>query len=319
MRQAIWTGCRSPGYSGCYRYLKNGLYERPFPDIHKRIIILLSKHGRKDTEIMSDFKVTHYNFHINERLYSPGESFTAVFLSDLHNHSYGEKNSRLLQAICKEKPELILIAGDMLTAGKQPEMDAALSLLDELTKRFPVFYGNGNHEYRMKANTQKYGDQYDRYSSMLRQYGCHLLENSYEQFRIHGLPLCIWGLELPPLYFAKGHREVLRPEQIRELIGEPDPGACNILLAHHPMYFDAYAAWGADLTLSGHLHGGIVRLPFVGGIVSPQIRLFPKYDRGMYRREESTLIVSAGLGSHTIPVRINNPAELVVIRFRHCT
>ena len=87
------------------------------------------------------------------------------------------------------------------------------------------------------------------------------------------------------------------------------------MLAHHPAYFDAYASWGADLTLSGHLHGGMIRLPFVGGLVSPQMRLFPKYDKGLYTKKGKKLIVSAGLANHTVNIRINNPPELVVIDF----
>ena len=104
-------------------------------------------------------------------------------------------------------------------------------------------------------------------------------------------------------------------EEIREALGEPAEGAYRILLAHNPDYFSAYAQWGADLTLSGHLHGGMVRLPKIGGLISPNWTLFPKYDHGLYTIEEKKMIVSAGLGSHTIKLRINNPPELVVLDF----
>jgi hypothetical protein len=102
---------------------------------------------------------------------------------------------------------------------------------------------------------------------------------------------------------------------LEQMIGKPNDDSFRLLLAHHPCYFDAYAGWGADLTLSGHLHGGIVRLPFFGGVVSPQIRLFPRYDKGMYTMDGKKMIVSAGLGSHTIKLRINNPPELIIIDF----
>lgn len=74
-------------------------------------------------------------------------------------------------------------------------------------------------------------------------------------------------------------------EQVTEALGAPKEGCCNVLLAHNPVYFDTYAAWGADLTLSGHLHGGIVRLPLLGGVISPQMKLFPDYTRGCYTKE----------------------------------
>ena len=84
-------------------------------------------------------------------------------------------------------------------------------------------------------------------------------------------------------------------------------------LAHNPEYFDAYAGWGADLTVSGHVHGGIMRFPFVGGIISPRLFTFPRSYGGEYDRDGHKLIVSCGLGTHTIHVRVFNPGELSVI------
>jgi predicted MPP superfamily phosphohydrolase len=88
------------------------------------------------------------------------------------------------------------------------------------------------------------------------------------------------------------------------------------LLAHNPKYFKSYAAWGADLTLSGHIHGGIVQIPFLGGAVSPQVEFFPKYDAGLFHENDKAMILSRGLGTHTINVRINNTAELVSIKLK---
>lgn len=264
---------------------------------------------------MSDFKVTRYRMRTGTETRSLEQPFSAVFLSDLHNVSYGENNSRLLQEIRNENPELILIAGDMLTAGSEPQTDAAVALMNELTKRYQVYYANGNHEHRMKENTDRYGDRYERYSNAIKSLGVHLLENSSERVEINRMSFRIWGLELGMQFFRRGRSSALMSSQIEEMLGRPDEQCFNILLAHHPAYFDAYASWGADLTLSGHLHGGIVRLPLFGGVVSPQMRLFPKYDRGLYTVNGKKLIVSAGLGNHTINLRINNPPELVVIDF----
>ena len=88
------------------------------------------------------------------------------------------------------------------------------------------------------------------------------------------------------------------------------------MLAHNPEYFANYAKYGADLILSGHVHGGVVRLPFVGGCASPAIRLFPKYSDGLYTLQNKKMVVSCGLGSHTIPMRIFNPGELTVISLK---
>ncbi|MDO4323829.1 MAG: metallophosphoesterase [Lachnospiraceae bacterium] len=264
---------------------------------------------------MSDFKVTRYRMRTGTETRSLEQPFSAVFLSDLHNVSYGENNSRLLQEIRNENPELVLIAGDMLTAGSEPQTDAAVALMNELTKRYQVYYANGNHERRMKENTEKYGDRYERYSNAIKSLGVHLLENGSERVEINRMAFRIWGLELDNTFFRRGKSTALLPPQMEEMIGKPDEQCYNILLAHHPAYFDTYASWGADLTLSGHLHGGMIRLPFLGGVISPQLRLFPKYDRGLYDLNGKKLVVSGGLGDHTIHLRINNPPELIVIDF----
>lgn len=264
---------------------------------------------------MSDFKVVRYKVRTGERFHGPTQPFSAVFLSDLHNVRYGDKNSSLLSEIRSEKPEIVFVGGDMLTAETEPQMEAAIELMDELTRKYPVFYGNGNHEYRMKINKNKYGDHYERYTERIRSLGVHLLENTGKTIEVCGLKMRIWGYELPTEYFYRGSRKALETKQMEDVIGRPEEGLFHVLLAHHPAFFETYADWGADLTLSGHLHGGIVRLPFLGGVISPQLRIFPKYDRGLYKLQDKKIIVSAGLGSHTIPIRINNPAELVVIDF----
>jgi len=86
------------------------------------------------------------------------------------------------------------------------------------------------------------------------------------------------------------------------------------LIAHDPDYFPKYADWGADLVLSGHVHGGMVRVPFWGkGVVSPNVRLFPKYDGGEFTIGKSRMLLSRGLGMHTIPIRLFNPGEILEV------
>lgn len=102
---------------------------------------------------------------------------------------------------------------------------------------------------------------------------------------------------------------------IESLIGEKT-NIYTILVAHNPEYFDDYAEWGANLVLSGHIHGGMVRLPYLGGVISPKVRLFPEYDAGLFEKNGSYMILSRGLGMHTIPVRINNRAELVEVHLK---
>ena len=105
-------------------------------------------------------------------------------------------------------------------------------------------------------------------------------------------------------------------EQIEERIGKADIAKYQILLAHNPIYTDTYLKWGADLVLSGHLHGGIVRIPGLGGVITPQFRLFPKYSGELTVKDGKSVVVSKGLGTHTIRIRFLNPADVIVLHFQ---
>ncbi|MCD8348754.1 MAG: metallophosphoesterase [Lachnospiraceae bacterium] len=264
---------------------------------------------------MPDFKITRYRIRVDEEQWRPEKPFTAVFLADLHNCSYGTDNSRLLQEIRNENPAAVFIAGDMITTSQEAQVDAALTLMNELTKQFPVFYVNGNHEDRLRDYTKEYGDAYENYAEAIQSCGVHLLTNASMQLEIQRMPLNIWGLDLPRAYYRRLRTEKLTEARVEEMLGRPIVSGYQLLLAHTPAFFEAYAAWGADLTLAGHLHGGMVRLPGLGGVISPQLRLFPKYDKGLYTLGNKKMIVSAGLGSHSICLRVNNPPELVVLDF----
>ncbi|MFR8545685.1 MAG: metallophosphoesterase, partial [[Clostridium] scindens] len=107
-------------------------------------------------------------------------------------------------------------------------------------------------------------------------------------------------------------RRPMEEEEIESRVGTAD-SSYQILLAHNPAYVAAYRKWGADLILSGHLHGGIVRIPGIGGVIAPDFTLFPKYSGDIYREEDATVVVSKGLGAHSVPIRLLNPAEMVVL------
>ena len=114
-------------------------------------------------------------------------------------------------------------------------------------------------------------------------------------------------------FYGRFRQPDMSDEYISELLGDNNKECYNVLIAHNPMYFDYYERWGADLVISGHIHGGIMRLPYLGGVISPQIRLFPKYSGGLYTINKAKMILSRGLGTHTIRFRFFNPPELVVV------
>lgn len=263
------------------------------------------------------FKVTHYQVE-SGKISSQGRALTILFLSDLHSCVYGENNSKLVEAVKKEAPDLILIGGDMLIGKENASGSAALDFVKRLPGICPVYYANGNHEQRMKEDPDGYRDSYAEYQRELKERGVHFLENHSQSIWLGENELVISGLELPSGTYKKFQKSSVTSRQIAERVGRPDRGrsgnAYTILLAHNPAYMDAYLEWGADLILSGHLHGGLVRFPLVGGVVTPQGFLFPKYSGELTRVGDQTVIVSRGLGSHTINVRFFNTPEIVSIR-----
>lgn len=238
-----------------------------------------------------------------------------VFLSDLHNCSYGKNNGRLLAAVRRSRPDLILIGGDMLVGKEGASCDKAREFVEQLPGICPVIYANGNHEHRVKENTEIYGEMYRDYKLFLEKRGVHFLENESIRVELGDRDLLICGLELPLSSYRKFSKESVTSGDITELLGRPAAeDACTILLAHNPAYMDAYLEWGADLILSGHLHGGLVRVPGLGGIVTPQGFLFPKYSGEMTKEGDQTVIVSRGLGTHTLNIRLFNTPELISVQ-----
>lgn len=238
----------------------------------------------------------------------------AVMLADLHNKQFGKGNERLLAAIEECKPDFILVAGDILTAKKGVSMEPAVQLMKELAAKYPVYYGNGNHEHRLKLYPKTYGDMAERYAKALEEIGITPLVNSYVTLREYGIS--VYGLEIDRFYYKRFKVQKMETDYMEKLLGQVSKDTYSVLLAHNPDYFPQYAAWGADLVCSGHVHGGMVRVPFVNkGVVSPNVRLFPKYDGGAFTEGQTTMLLSRGLGVHTIPVRVFNPGELYLIEF----
>ncbi len=232
-----------------------------------------------------------------------------VLLADLHDKSFGAQNAPLLAKIEEWQPEAVFMAGDMMTAKKGCHYDHALKLMKRLSEKYPVFYGVGNHESRLYAWPECYGDAAADYEKKLAELGIGMLWN---EGRSLGEEFAVTGLELDWSYYRHFKIPPMETAYLEETLGSAEEEKYQILLAHNPDYFETYARWGADLVLSGHVHGGIMRLPLLGGVISPTLLLFPKYDGGLFKKDSSAMILSRGLGTHTLPVRIFNPGELIL-------
>ncbi len=242
------------------------------------------------------------------------KEYTITLLADLHNRSYGKDNAKLLEAVDKISPDVILTAGDMLTAKPGKSYRTALDFMKKIAEKYPVYYGIGNHEYRMKLYREDYGDSFEQYTGALKEAGIHVLDNASQEAD----DFVVTGVSIDRKYYKRFKKTVMETEYLTDTLGDVVENKFHILLAHNPEYFDEYAKWGPDLVVSGHVHGGIMRLPVLGGVISPKLVLFPRYDGGLFVNDATTMILSRGLGMHTLPIRIFNPGELVVIHLLPC-
>lgn len=258
------------------------------------------------------FHITTYEYH-NSKLPKTFNGCRLIFLTDLHNYSYGKDNERLMEAIRSQHPDYILIGGDMIIKGIDFDGNVALDLIGRLTAEYPVYYAFGNHELRLSSLPESDYSTFVEYLNTLKSYGVQFLLDEKISLIKGKESIDLYGLNLSEFYYIKFKKNPLTKEELENHLGRPNTRKFSILLAHNPIYFPNYADWGADLVLSGHVHGGMIALPVIGGIVSTQVRLFPKYDFGKFENKNSTMILSRGLGNHTIHIRINNRAELISI------
>lgn len=242
---------------------------------------------------------------------------TFVFLSDLHDNRFGAGQKELLEAIEKIHPDGVLIGGDMMITNRSKnfvDTERTLYLVRQLAARYPVYYGFGNHESRMQWAKSQFGNVYEEFCRQLRQAGVMIVKGR-ERYQIDS-DIALAGLEIPKEYYRKFAHETMDVRVMTMQTGEADRERYQILLAHTPTMFAQYRAWGADLTLSGHFHGGTIRVPFLGGLMTPQFQFFYRYCGGRFVKDGRTLIVSRGMGTHSVNIRLNNRAQLVVIKLR---
>ena len=256
------------------------------------------------------FRVVHYSF-VNNKLKT--DSFRFAMISDLHDCVYGEDNREVLDAIEKERVDAVFLAGDMVTSCMEPRYHDgnAIRLIGRLAEKYPVFYGIGNHEDKIRRNPEDFPGMYEHLTEELSKAGLHMLSD--EKVSMEDAGIDVYGLDMEHEYYRKLMTNRIPEDYLYKKLGSNDESAVSVLIAHNPEHFDTYALWKPDYVLSGHVHGGIVNIPPFGGFISPQLKLFPKYDAGVFKKDSSTMILSRGLGSHTIPIRIFNKAEIIVV------
>lgn len=238
-------------------------------------------------------KTTHYG----------SGNVRVVQISDLHKRRFGGKGKRVIEAVRKQSPDLIVVTGDLVSRTEK-DLSTAENVLKGLCEISHVYIVLGNHEQSPETDIEK------RFLAMVKKTEAILLRNERKRITLQHRDINLIGLEPPYTVYKKngGYSDLdkLDKEAIIRLLGYP-PEGFNVLLAHDPLFAEAYAQWGADVTFSGHVHGGSVRL-FGRGLLSPERKFFPKYDKGVYTVGNMKLVVSAGLGKP----RLFDPPEIVV-------
>lgn len=225
----------------------------------------------------------------SEEIPSNFDGFRIAQVSDLHNAQFGKDSEKLLELLAQSRPDMIAITGDLVDS-RRTDCAVVIDFVREAVQIAPVYYAPGNHESRIP--------DYAYLKSELLAAGVAVLENDSLAFYKEQDSITITGLMDPDF-------------------GIPMPNLTaenyQVVLSHRPELIDLYADMGLDLVLTGHAHGGQIRLPFLGGILAPNQGFFPKYDSGMHFHGNTAMVVSRGLGNSLFPLRVGNRPELILI------
>jgi len=232
------------------------------------------------------------------------DKFKIVHLSDFH--SYGNDNIKIVEKINDERPNIIVMTGDMVSK-YDVNFEKFLNLAEVLSKKYEIYYIVGNHEIRLRK------DDLNLILKELHKFGIKVLNDEKVTLIRGNESINIYGIDIPLSYYKIINKPLNIGEVINVLIHKCNKNEYNILLAHNPLLFPEYAKYNVDLTLSGHIHGGMIRLPFIGAILSPERKFFPKYSSGVYEINNKKLLVSRGLGHSRPGIRLFNKREIVSI------
>lgn len=254
--------------------------------------------------LWADKALTEREFTIkNESIPAGFDGFRITHVSDLHNASFGEDNEELLKMLEAAKPDLIAVTGDVVDS-RRTDTAVALSFLEKALSIAPVYYVTGNHEARIA--------QSEDFIGKIKALGVTVLENESLSLTNENESITLCGIADPAFSadYLFGDEAYVTAYNLEKL---QDKNSFTVLLSHRPDFFELYAEYGFNLVLSGHAHGGQFRLPFVGGIIAPGQGLFPEYDSGLYEKNETSMIVSRGLGNSIIPLRLFNRPEIITV------
>lgn len=239
-----------------------------------------------------------------------GETIRVALITDLHSHIYGENQSKITSLIKQQKPDIIALAGDI--ADDETPIEGTKMFLEGISGLCPIYYVTGNHEFWSK--------DIKSIKDTIEKYGVIILENEYEQINIRNTNIIIGGVDDPDVAYYEKPNFDLKSEMHSAFNELENNTEFKILLAHRPELIEIYKKFSFDLILSGHTHGGQIRIPFIlNGLYAPNQGLFPKYAGGIYKHNSLLHIVSRGVSFNPRLPRVFNPPEVVIIDIKGCT
>ena len=250
-------------------------------------------------------EVSHYAYKSAE---VPQEfvGFRIVQISDFHNATFGKDNEKLLAKIQELEPDMVVLTGDFVDSN-HTNIVLSLDFAEKVAATYPTYYVTGNHENRLEESERT------ALLEGLENVGVICLSDEFVEIERGDSRITLIGLNDESLGGIKAKVTEETTDEAMLLTENDGTSGLQILLAHEPQYIENYSKYGVDLVFSGHAHGGQVRIPFVGGVVAPGQGLFPKYTEGVHKVNETTLIVSRGLGNSIIRVRVFNRPEIVCV------
>lgn len=251
----------------------------------------LIKDSRDDLEI-SRYEVK------SQKLPESFDGFKIVQLSDLHGAEFGEDGMGLVEKVKELEPDIIALTGDFVT--DEGDLAAVEKLAARLTELCPVYFVSGNHEFGSGLAI--------KVRNILERAGVKYLSNEYLTISRGEDGILLGGVE-DPLAYA----DMLSPDELAQKMNDAAPDAFKILLGHRNYWMTEYPELPVDLIFCGHAHGGLIRIPGVGGLIGTDRRLFPDFDAGEYNNGRYTLIVSRGLGNSVPIPRVFNRPEIVCV------
>lgn len=237
---------------------------------------------------------TQYEY-TNPKIPKAFNNYRMLHVSDLHNALFGKNQSKLIEYTKRANPDSIVITGDLIDCHRT-DIDTAMMYVKEAIKIAPIYYVSGNHE--------AWGGLNDLLTEKLTQLGVKVLNDEVTYLWEGNDKIKIIGLQ---------DKMVPDTQQQLEKLTQGEDELFTLLLSHRPEYMPLYSSVGVELALSGHAHGGQIRIPFIGGMYAPGQGIWPQYTRGVHRLNETTMIISRGLGNSVFPFRIFNRPEMVTI------